>query len=109
MKIEKGGLALLACTSRFCFERVCQIMSHWSATTAAVTILLLLTINVQDGVAKVLNFSLIVSFGLNGYNSSGAIPGIDLAVERIAEREVLPDYRLQYSEVQDSEVSFEGH
>ena len=83
-------------------------MSHWSAATAAVIILLLFSMNFQDGVAKVLDFSLIVSFGLNGFNSSGAIPAIDLALERIAEREILPGYRLQYSEVQDSEVSFEG-
>ena len=84
-------------------------MMHRSAVASTVTILLLLSVSVRDGAATVLNFSLILSFGLDGYNSSGAIPAIDLALELIAEREVLPGYRLQYIEVLDSEVCFESY
>ncbi len=54
---------------------------------------------------KPIRFSVILSFGEYGYNSSGAVPSFDLALERVAEMQVLPGYRLYYDTVLDSEVS----
>lgn len=51
-----------------------------------------------------LTFSLIVSYGRYGFNSSGNIPAIDLALEHINSSGVLGDYELQYSTVKNSEV-----
>ena len=51
-----------------------------------------------------LTFSLIVSYGRFGYNSSPSIPAIDLALEHIHNSGVLGEYKLQYSTVKDSEV-----
>ena len=53
-----------------------------------------------------LNFALITSFGEFGFNSSAGIPAIDLALEHINERQVIPGYKLQYTGVKDSKVSF---
>lgn len=51
-----------------------------------------------------ITFSLIVSYGGFGYNSSPSIPAIDLALEHINSSGVLGEYKLQYSPVKDSEV-----
>ena len=51
-----------------------------------------------------ITFSLIVSYGRFGYNSSPGIPAIDLALEHIHSSGVLGKYKLQYSTVRDSEV-----
>ena len=51
-----------------------------------------------------LTFSLIVSYGRYGFNSSGNIPAIDLALDHINSSGVLGDYELQYSTVKNSEV-----
>lgn len=51
-----------------------------------------------------LTFSLIVSYGRFGYNSSPSIPAIDLALEHIHSSGVLGEYKLQYFTVKDSEV-----
>jgi len=51
-----------------------------------------------------LTFSLIVSYGRYGYNSSPSIPAIELALEHINNSGVLLDYELQYT-VKDSEVT----
>ena len=53
-----------------------------------------------------LNFSLIVSYGRYGYNSSPSIPAIDLALEHIERSGILNDYQLQYT-MKDSEVSIQ--
>ena len=53
-----------------------------------------------------LTFSLIVSYGRYGFNSSGNIPAIDLALEHINSSGVLGDYKLQYSTVKNSEVIY---
>ena len=53
-----------------------------------------------------LHFSLVVSFGLDGFNSSGTIPAIDLALEQInTNQTVLPEYELLHTTPRDSEVS----
>ena len=52
-----------------------------------------------------ITFSLIVSYGRFGYNSSPSIPAIDLALDHIHNSGVLGEYKLQYSPVKDSEVS----
>ena len=51
-----------------------------------------------------ITFSLIVSYGGFGFNSSPGIPAIDLALEHIHSSGVLGEYKLQYSTVRDSEV-----
>lgn len=52
-----------------------------------------------------ITFSLIVSYGRFGYNSSPSIPAIDLALQHIHSSGVLGEYKLQYLSVKDSEVS----
>ena len=55
-----------------------------------------------------LTFMLITSFGEFGasVNSSGAIPGVDTALNGIRERQdMIPGYNLVYDEVRDSKVS----
>ena len=72
----------------------------------AVVCLFALTITFVDiafAGAIPLNFSLIVSYGRYGYNSSPSIPAIELALEHINSSGVLLDYELQYT-VKDSEV-----
>ncbi len=54
---------------------------------------------------KPIRFSVILSFGKYGFNSSGAVPSFDLALERVAATQVLPGFRLYYDTVWDSEVS----
>ena len=56
--------------------------------------------------ARNLSFMLITSFGEFGFNSSGAVPGVDTALNRIRERQdMLPGYNLVYDKVRDSKVS----
>ena len=50
-------------------------------------------------------FSLIVSRGENGYNSSGAIPAIHIALEEIERHQLLRDYNLTYVTARNSKVS----
>ena len=52
-----------------------------------------------------LYFSLILSFGRYGFNSSGTIPAMEIALERVDEMQILPGYKLENSPVRDSEVS----
>ena len=52
-----------------------------------------------------LYFSLILSFGEYGFNSSGTIPAMEIALERVDEMQILPGYKLENSPVRDSEVS----
>ena len=54
-----------------------------------------------------LYFSLILSFGRYGFNSSGTIPAMEIALERVDEMQILPGYKLENSPVRDSEVSNE--
>ena len=51
-----------------------------------------------------ITFSLVVSYGRFGFNSSPGIPAIDMALEHIHSSGVLGEYKLQYSTVRDSEV-----
>ena len=51
-----------------------------------------------------LSFSLITSFGEFGYNSSPSVPAIEVALDRINQTQVLPGYRLQYTEIRNSQV-----
>lgn len=52
-------------------------------------------------------FSVIVSRGENGYNSSGALPAIRIALEEIEHHQLLPDYNLTYITARNSKVSTE--
>ena len=52
-----------------------------------------------------LYFSLILSFGKYGFNSSGTIPAVEIALERVDEMQILPGYKLENSPVRDSKVS----
>ena len=49
-------------------------------------------------------FSLIISRGENGYNSSGAIPAIHIALEEIERHQLLPGYNLTYVTARNSKV-----
>ena len=51
-----------------------------------------------------LTFSLIVSYGQFGFNSSSNIPAIDLALEHINTTGILGEYELQYYRAKDSKV-----
>lgn len=53
-----------------------------------------------------LTFMLITSFGQFGFNSSGAIPAADIALEGINnDPNILEGYKLVYDKVRDSQVS----
>ena len=55
---------------------------------------------------KNLTFMFIVSFGEFGYDSSGAIPAADLALNDVnANSSMLPGYRLVYDKPRNSQVS----
>ena len=55
-----------------------------------------------------LTFMFINSFGQFGFNSSGAIPAAEMAVEDInSNSNILPGYSLGYDKVRDSRVSAE--
>ena len=56
-----------------------------------------------------LNFSLIVSFGQEGFNSSASVPAVDLALEHIKEQNILGSYVLNYTTLRDSEVLLLSH
>ena len=52
-----------------------------------------------------LTFMFITSFGQFGFNSSGAVPAADMALEDInSNANVLPGYHLAYDRLRDSEV-----
>lgn len=51
-----------------------------------------------------LYFSLILSYGEFGFNSSGEVPAVDIALEQIYYADILPGYRLQYQSVKNSKV-----
>ena len=53
---------------------------------------------------KPVYFSLVVSYGEYGYNSSGGIPAINIALEQIRARNILPGYNLTYEEERNSKV-----
>ena len=76
---------------------------------AAIVVSFFLLLSVYErasGTRRQLHFSLVVSFGLDGFNSSGTIPAIDLALEQInTNLMVLPGYELLHTTPRDSEVS----
>ena len=52
-----------------------------------------------------LHFSFITSFGRLGFNASGVVPAVDLALEQINSRsDLLAGYELRYPILRDSEV-----
>ena len=53
---------------------------------------------------KPVYFSLIVSRGEHGYNSSGVIPVIKIALDQIARQQILRNYSLTYATEQNSKV-----
>ena len=58
---------------------------------------------------KPIYFSLIVSNGEYGYKSSGGIPAINIALEQIRDRNVLPGYNLMYEKERNSKVTLGKH
>ena len=71
--------------------------------------LLLLTsavaVAAEESVSHNLTFMFITSFGQFGFNSSGALPAADIALEDVNKNhDVLPGYNLRYDEVRDSQV-----
>ena len=56
---------------------------------------------------RTIYFGHITSFGKSGFNSSGAIPAVDLAVQHINNNtSILPRYKLMSTPVMDSGVSY---
>ena len=54
---------------------------------------------------KPVYFSMIISGGEYGYNSSGGIPSIDIALEAVQRRQLLPGYNLTYDRIRNSKVA----
>ena len=53
-----------------------------------------------------LTFMMIASYGQHGFNSSGALPAVDMALEDInSDPDILSGYNLMYDKVRDSMVS----
>lgn len=70
-------------------------------------LMMVFTISQEGKVAaeQNLTFMLITSFGEFGFNSSGAIPAADLALDDInARADLLPGYRLVYDKPRNSQV-----
>ena len=59
---------------------------------------------VGNDTVKPVYFSLIISGGENGFKSSGGIPSIDIALEKIIELQILPGYNLTYENIRNSKV-----
>ena len=53
---------------------------------------------------KPVYFSLIVSRGEHGLNSSGVIPAVNISLEMIEQRQLLRNYNLTYVTAQNSKV-----
>ena len=59
----------------------------------------------EESVAHDLTFMFITSFGKFGFNSSGALPAADIALEDVNNNyDLLPGYNLRYDVVRDSQV-----
>lgn len=71
-------------------------------TVFAIT--LILARSILAGPSNNVYFSLIVSNGEFGYNSTGAIPAVDIALEYVKSNQILPDYNLMYERVGNSKV-----
>ena len=53
-----------------------------------------------------LTFMMIASYGQHGFNSSGALPAVDMALEDInSNPDILSGYNLMYDKIRDSMVS----
>ena len=80
-------------------------MATHADSAAIVFIAAALIIGVSAGSdLKPVYFSLIVSRGEKGYNSSGVVPAIDLALETVQRRQLLPGYNLTYDKIKNSQV-----
>ena len=81
-----------------------------SKMNLAVKILVIFLVSAQYGSraaneTKPVYFSLIISGGENGsFRSSGGVPSIDIALEAVQSRELLPGYSLTYNRVRNSKV-----
>ena len=64
----------------------------------------LLVYDVLPSDDKPVYFSLIISRGENGFNSSPAIPAIHIALEQIKSNNLLPGYNLTYEGARNSKV-----
>ena len=54
--------------------------------------------------SRYIYISLIISGGENGFKSSGGIPSIDIALEKIIELKILPGYNLTYENIRNLKV-----
>ena len=73
-------------------------------------LLLLLTLFSQNLLVsannKTLTFMLVTSWGGFGYNSSGTLPAVEIALRSTnSHPDLLPGYNLVYNKVRDSKVS----
>jgi hypothetical protein len=74
-------------------------------STSTVAALLALLFPGGGSAAFNLTFMFLVSHGKFGFNSSGAIPAADMALEDVNSNDnILPGYNLVYDEVRDSQV-----
>ena len=53
---------------------------------------------------KPVYFSLIVSRGEHGFDSSGVLPAIDIALDQIEDQQILRNYNLTFAREQNSKV-----
>ena len=78
-------------------------------TSAATAVCIFISVLLAHGIAEenVSNvyFTLIYSGGENGYNSSGGIPSIHIALEAIDHHQLLPGYNLTYETARNSKVT----
>ena len=63
-----------------------------AATYVLALAIILVRLEIAFGERIPLTFSLILSYGRDGYNSSGTIPAIDLALEHVNSLGVLGEY-----------------
>ena len=92
---------------------LCKTTKMASLNVFITLIMLILTHTLHEDVAsaeKNLTFMLITSFGEFGFNSSGAVPAADLALDDINKKnDLLPGYRLVYDKPRNSQVQLPCH
>ena len=76
-----------------------------SLTVATFVIVTCLTSGIlTENESKQVYFSLILSNGENGFNSSGVVPAVDIALKAIEDKQLLPGYNLTYAPPRNSKV-----
>ena len=104
--INNGMRIIHELATRLCRPQLTQLLSRMDIRVLFLAISIL-SLHYQSVLPtdKPVYFSLIVSYGEYGYNSSGGIPAINIALEQIRAKKILPGYNLTYEVERNSKVA----